>query len=121
MPFGWIHEDEDVERTICDVFGDYNWYVRMRESLPRIIHATSQTYYLGGGSGYLKVEIPREMTLSVSNIDNSSALRRFLDETGVISSGEPTMSMTNFVRAFVDISALTKSFWFYTIVFCLFK
>lgn len=93
MSFGLVHEDEDVERTPRDESRDFNGYVRVTETLPRMVQP-NRTY--GGGSSsnepYVGYDMPA--TPGVTNDDGLTTVRRFLEESGVLSSSDPTMSLS---------------------------
>lgn len=93
MLFGWGHGENDIERTLRDEPRDFNGYVRMNDSLPQMNQAPNQPYDVDGSTSDPNVGVTSTTTPRVSNSDDSVAIGRFLEETGLLSSGEQTMSL----------------------------
>lgn len=100
MPFWWVHEDHDIERTPSDESCDNNGYIWVNDSLLRMNQALNQSYDVVRSSSGPNIGISGSMAPAVSNSDKSSAILLFIEETSVISSGEPAMSLLE-IRAFV--------------------
>lgn len=62
--------------------------------------ARIQPYYVGGSSSDHNVVLQSTTTPLTSNSNESSAIRRFVELTGMLSAGEPAMSFSE-ICAFV--------------------
>lgn len=93
IPIGWVHENEEAERTPRDVYGDYNGYVSVTAVIPYIIYAPGQLYKMRGSSGEPNAGVQSEAASPVSNIADSSVLRCLIKETGLMSSSKRTMTV----------------------------
>lgn len=100
MTFGWCHEENGIERTSRNESHDFNGYVRVTDNLPRMNQALNQPYEEGGSSNDPNVGVQSIRTPLASNSDALTAIRRFLEETGVLSPGELAMSLAE-MGAFV--------------------
>lgn len=62
IPFGWIHENDDVERTPHDSPRDYNGCVRMKEKCPQMNGDPGPLHDMRGindGSGDVNAKMQR--------------------------------------------------------------
>lgn len=77
MVFGWSHQ-HDIERTPRDYSHAYNGYIQMAGSLPRMNQTPDKPDDVSCISRDPNVELPSATTPTVSDGDESPAIRRFL-------------------------------------------
>lgn len=68
--------------------------------------APNQPYDVDGSTSDPNEGVTSTTTPRVSNSDDSAAIGRFLEETGLLSSGEPTMSLAEMCAFFLRSSYL---------------
>lgn len=94
ISFGWCHEKNDIECTASDKWGDFNGYVSMTYYLPQMNQVPNKPYESCGSSSDPIVGLLSRTTPLASTCDDSAAIRCFLEKTGVLSSGEPAISLS---------------------------
>ena len=98
MPYGWMHEEDDRERTPRDASRDFNAYRVMDEGMPgdnalNVIPANSSrnSAYVGAGASNLALPAA-EAEVAV--------VRHFLEGAGVLRADDGSMTISE-MRAFV--------------------
>lgn len=90
MQFGWIHEEEDVERKPRDAAQDYAPYTNVGvRGYQGGYHASHPPSVEAGGSATAQLAFAGQgdVVTPTSIWGDSVAFRRFLDDAGAIPSG----------------------------------
>lgn len=90
---GWCHEVNHIWSSPRNFSRDFNGYVRVPKSISRMKLSPNDPYKVGGSSNDPNVEVSNQTTLLVSNSDNLTAVWILLEDTVVLSPGDPAMSM----------------------------
>lgn len=95
---GWVHQDEDLERNPREESRAFNAYVFMKERMPHYNvykpgHSPKWGEVSNNNGGDIDGPSGNDDLLPVIT-DDSSAIRRFVEETCILSSSDP---LVNFV------------------------
>lgn len=91
---------------MCNIFRMMNGLISTRTDVfrtyRRLSYAPSHSYDVRGGSRDSNADVPSVGTPPVTNADDSSIVKCFLEEMEVLSPGNPTLGLVKIVLSLVD-------------------